>query len=359
MACLLLPTTPNNPLLSPDDEQRVGAMTLRRNRKLQFVENASFDPSITYYDASYENSQAHSTQFSQHMDDVLKLLIDRYPAGSRLVEVGCGKGDFLDKANDTGHFVCRGFDTTYTGNAPYIEKRYLKEDDRIEADIVVLRHVLEHIPQPHTFISMLAKIFGEAEIYVEVPNLDWILENNTFFDITYEHVNYFSQYALSALFGRKVKMANLCFSDQYQFVIANLAEATTQFTSAYDGENWDDVSFDDLFPALTKQIVNLEGMTQHTGKCYFWGAATKGCMFLWHANRLNRLVDVVPYAVDINPDKQGRWLPGSKTAIRAPEDFYKDAKPGDLLVISNPAYQQEIKSELSRRDLDFVSVTCI
>ncbi|APG46141.1 class I SAM-dependent methyltransferase [Phaeobacter porticola] len=359
MTALHLPTTPNNPLLNPQDDQSTGAMQLRRNHVLNFVENARFDPDATYYDTSYENSQAHSSQFLSHMKQVLGALTQRYPAGSTLVEVGCGKGDFLTLAHQAGHFTCQGYDTTYTGDAAYIEQRYLGSNDRVPADIVVLRHVLEHIPQPHRFLAMLHQVFGDTDIYIEVPNLDWILQNNTFFDITYEHVNYFSQQALAALFGGKVHDAQLCFGAQYQYIIANLGDLANGFDTAYTGDNWQDIGFDDLFPALERQIDQLEALTGPKGHCFFWGAATKGCMFLWHANRLGRLVGNVPYAVDINPSKQGRWLPGSIKPIHGPDKFYSDARPGDILAISNPAYRDEIVAQLVSRNLDFVEVRCL
>ena len=79
-------------------------------------------------------------------------------------------------------------------------------------------------------------------------------------------------------------------------------------------------------------------------------------MFLWHANRLERLVDRVPYAIDINPGKQGRWLPGSLVPIESPDRFFKDAKSGDVLAIANPAYKDEIEARLKDHKLDFVSV---
>ncbi|WP_293575230.1 class I SAM-dependent methyltransferase [Phaeobacter sp.] len=359
MTSLLLPTTPNNPLVSAQAHDAMGPMQLRENTTLHFIENAAFDPSATDYDPNYENSQAHSKQFLAHMAHVHDTLKARYPAGSKLVEVGCGKGDFLELAQTAGHFQCKGYDTTYDGSAPFIEKRYLTAQDKETADIVVLRHVLEHIPQPHKFLSMLAQVFGAADIYIEVPNLDWILQNNTFFDITYEHVNYFSQHALAALFDQSVKTAELCFDEQYQFVIASLSDLGSQFPTAYDAKLWRDLSFDQLFPQLETQIDSLTAAVGENGRCFLWGAATKGCMFLLHADRLRSIGRHVPYAIDINPKKQGRWLPGSKIAIRAPEAFFEDAQPGDVLAIANPAYQNEITAQLAARELDFVKVCCI
>lgn len=359
MTILNLPTTPNNPLINPRSFQKVGPMELRFNTDLSFMENHKFDETKTSYDADYENSQAHSSQFKTHMLCVLDLLMDRYPKGSKLVEVGCGKGDFLELAEATFHFECTGYDETYSGNNPRVEKRYLAQGDKIDCDIVVLRHVLEHIPQPQNFLKMLESIFGNTDIYIEVPNLDWILQNNTFFDITYEHVNYFTQKALSGLFGQNIKDADLCFNQQYQHIIADLGALDDAFHQKYASSDWTAVTIDQMFPKLECQIKELDSLVGESGTCYVWGAATKGCMFLWHANRLEYLIGRVPYAIDINPGKQGRWLPGSLTPIASPEQFFKDAKPGDVLAIANPAYQDEILAQLKDHKLEFVSIYCL
>lgn len=356
MTILNLPTTPNNPLTAPDAFQMVGPMELRFNTDLSFMENHRFDETATFYNSDYENSQAHSAQFKSHMLKVLDLLVDTYPKGSKLVEVGCGKGDFLELAEATNHFDCIGYDETYSGSNSRIEQRYLVEGDKIDCDIVVLRHVLEHIPQPQNFLKMLKSVFGETDIYIEVPNFDWILTHNTFFDITYEHVNYFTQKALAELFDQEVRAAQLCFDDQYQYVIANLGSLGERFEQSYTSDAWKMVSIDEMFPKLEAQIEELDRLVGPNQSCYFWGGATKGCMFLWHANRLERLVDRVPYAIDINPGKQGRWLPGSLVSIESPDRFFKDAKPGDVLAIANPAYKDEIEARLKHHKLDFVSV---
>jgi len=101
-----------------------------------------------------------------------------------------------------GYFNVKGFDASYDRNNCSIEKRYLSTHDTIAADMVVLRHVLEDVPQPHSFLAMLSSVFGAAKIYIEVPNYDWIIDNNAYFDITYEHVKYFSHTSLACFFKK-------------------------------------------------------------------------------------------------------------------------------------------------------------
>ncbi|QUN27575.1 methyltransferase domain-containing protein [Cupriavidus sp. KK10] len=354
----LVPTIPNSPLSAPTAPDTQGEMRLRRNRNLDFIENAAFDPTLAEYDDNYQNSQAYSEAFQAHMSVVLRTLERAFPAGATLVEVGCGKGDFVELAQASGHFKVSGYDATYEGTNPAIEKRYLDADDRIKADLVVLRHVLEHVRAPHKFLAMLKEVFSEAKAYIEVPSWDWIAENKAFFDITYEHVNYFSRNSLRALFDGEVE-AGLCFNDQYQYVVADISKVAPSFEEAYCNGEWVHLAFADLFPSVPAKIAEIESHLQPESNLYIWGAATKGCMFLVHCSNQRRLVDRVGFAVDVNPQKCGKYLPGSHVAIRAPADFFAAARDGDVLLVSNPNYQAEIKREIARHGVQGVEVLCL
>jgi hypothetical protein len=63
------------------------------------------------------------------------------------------------------------------------------------------------------------------------------------------------------------------------------------------------------------------------------------------------LVDKVRFAIDMNPQKIGKYLPGSLIPIKSKEDFFATAESGDLLLISNPAYKDEIVAQLNAAGL--------
>jgi len=359
MKKLLLPTVPNNLLSSVEDEDKFGEMRLRKNLALDFVENAAFDASLATYDENYQTSQVHSKLFQAHMTDVLGTLKAEFPQHSVLVEVGCGKGDFVELVQADAYFTASGFDFSYEGNNPAIQKRFLTPDDRIPADVVVLRHVLEHIKAPHEFLTMLRDIFGQAAIYIEVPSYDWMLDNQAFFDVTYEHVNYFSEKSLLALFDQHVLKSGRCFNGQYQYAIADLAKLSTQFADLYANGTWKDVDFEQLFPSHSEKIASIEARLAPDNKLYIWGAATKGCMFLVHCMNHGKIIEQTGFAIDVNPQKCGKFLPGSHVQIQSKEAFFAAARPGDLLLISNPNYQAEIVDEIRARGIAGVDIMCL
>jgi hypothetical protein len=280
------------------------------------------------------------------MESVLEILKKQLPKDSLIAEVGCGKGDFLEMVQADGYFKIRGYDASYDGHNKSIEKRYLNNSDKVYSDIVVLRHVLEHVLQPYEFLSMVKAVFGTAKIYIEVPNYDWIISNNTFFDITYEHVNYFSQNSLKMLFKQEARVHGLLLDDQYQYIISNTSSLNADFDLHYKSNDWTFVSFNDLFPNML-QDINRFDEAAYGRSVFLWGASTKGCLFLAHCASQKRLVDKVKFAIDQNPKKIGKYLPGSLIAIKPKQAFFAAAKPGDLLLISNPAYKDEIAAEVN------------
>jgi nucleoside-diphosphate-sugar epimerase len=347
---LYLPTLPNAPLKTKQQSQTLAPMRLRINPILNFVENEAFEQNLIDYSDDYQNSQVNSVKFKEHMASVLTILRDTFKKDSLIVEVGCGKGDFVEMVQADEYFKIKGYDESYDGSNSAIEKRYLKSSDKIQADIVVLRHVLEHIPNPYKFLSTIKAVFEKAKIYIEVPNYDWIVANKSFFDITYEHVNYFSQTALNKLFKSPLKRSGLLFDEQYQYVISDLESLNFEFNDFYESKDWKYISFCDLFPNIRHDIERFERVA-HDHSIFVWGAATKGCLFLAHCANQGRLINKVVFAIDQNPQKIGKYLPGSLVKIKSKQDFFEVAKPGDLLIISNPIYKDEIVAELKSAGL--------
>jgi hypothetical protein len=355
-----LPTTPNRPLLSPDEPDVMGSMRLRTQPDLGFTENADFRAELVRYDEHYQNSQAGSALFQHHMQRVCDIIKARFPLDAKIVEVGCGKGDFvaLLEANEFRNVA--GFDAAYEGDRANISARYLTDDDRIDADLVVLRHTVEHVVAPHHFLAMLARIFSSGcEVYLEVPCFDWIRKNGAFFDVTYEHVNYFTLESLCALFDGVVVERGRMFGDQYIYCIAKLEERSVRFGALYDSGPWLDEPFEALFPTLLGKMELVEATLEQGGRLYLWGAATKGCLFLYHCSRQQKIAQSIAFAIDINPGKIGKYLPGSGIPIRSPDALFSQAGTADLLCIANPNYFDEILSELKQHGLSAMNVICL
>ena len=292
------------------------------------VRNAAFDPGLMDYDAAYQNEQGMSLHFRQHLDDVAALIEARM-GRDRLVEVGCGKGTFLELMLSQGVDLV-GYDPTYEGTNPRVQRAYFSEELGIRGEGLILRHVLEHIEDPVSFLYRLAEANGgQGLIYIEVPCFDWICAKRAWFDIFYEHVNYFRLTDFSRIFGRLVH-ADRGFGGQYLRIIGDLATLHRPQRDASDPV---------AFPAdFTARLVQEAG--EELGPCIVWGGASKGVIFALLRERAGYPVDRV---IDINPAKQGKFLAGTGLPILSPTDGLRDLPKGTTIMVMNPNYLYEIK----------------
>ena len=93
-----VPVHQNLVLKTQDEALHVarGELALTACAGCGFVFNRAFDPGKLTYGATYDNTQSHSPYFSTHMTKLANHLIhDEGVQNCRIVEVGCGKGEFL------------------------------------------------------------------------------------------------------------------------------------------------------------------------------------------------------------------------------------------------------------------------
>ncbi|MGB7244981.1 MAG: class I SAM-dependent methyltransferase [Sulfitobacter sp.] len=304
------------------------------------VRNDAFDPGLVDYDAAYQNEQANSAPFRQHLNWVADLISDKIGLDD-LVEVGCGKGTFLEMLAERGALIT-GFDPTYEGDSPHIQKHYFGPDLGFSATGLVLRHVLEHIPDPYAFLCQLRDANGGGGlIYVEVPCFDWICEGRSWFDIFYEHVNYFRLSDFRKMFGKVAAMGR-CFGGQYLYVIGDLSSLRAP---AYDPNN--PVIFPDNFIA---SLQVRAAMPSHSD--IVWGGASKGVIYALLRERAGAPVKAV---IDINPSKQGRFLAATGLRVSAPDEVLPNLPRSTTILVMNPNYCEEIR-KISNDAFKYVEV---
>jgi hypothetical protein len=300
-----------------------GDIRLVQDGSTGLVYNAAFQAELMIYDAAYQNEQAHSSSFKSHLEEVATI-VERNLGIEGLVEVGCGKAFFLELLQSRGCSIT-GFDPTYEGDNPSVERHYFDETVDVSARGIVLRHVLEHIADPVGFLDGLRVANGGGLIYIEVPCLDWILDNRVWFDIFYEHVNYFRLQDFSRMFGRVVDIGNI-FGGQYLYVVADLASLRSPGYSQADRVD---------FPAdfLPKSIASAESKA-------VWGAASKGVIYSLLRERSRNPVDAL---IDINPAKCGKFVPATGLRVMSPVEASTTLPVGADICVMNPNYLEEIR----------------
>lgn len=304
-----------------------GDVRLVEDLRTGLVYNAAFRPELMTYDAHYQNEQAVSGLFRQHLHEVAGI-VARGLGREHLVEVGCGKGHFLETLLADG-FDITGFDPAYEGTNPKVRKEYFSEGVIRPSRGLILRHVLEHVQDPVDFLGRLAQANGgEGRIYIEVPCFDWICRNKVWFDIFYEHVNYFRLSDFHRMFGEVVE-AGRVFGGQYLYAVAELRSLRQPVRAPED-------------PAvLPPDFAAGVGRFDAVDDCAIWGGASKGVIFALLRERRGHPVSTV---IDINPAKQGKFLPATGLRVVSPGEADALLPHGSKVLVMNSNYLEEIRS---------------
>jgi len=288
--------------------------------------------------------------------------------GTRLARELAGRGQ---QADLNGTNLRRGFNETSTSlkEIPSSEgsaKRGVGLTENslkfapFEADLMVANNVLAHVPDINDFVSgitILLKPHGVATF--EFPHLMRLVEESQFDTIYHEHFSYLSFHTVKRIFeqsglnifdveelsthGGSLRVFAQRSDNGVQAVTTRVAELLKREADAgmmtagyYAG-----------FQAKADKVKNdllafLLEARRGAKKVAAYGAAAKGNTLLNYAGVRS---DLLPYVVDRNPAKQGKYLPGSHIPI-VDESRILEFRP-DYVIILPWNIHDEVMKQLS------------
>lgn len=357
-SCLLFDTR-EAALACPTGDLRIGFCS-----DCGFIYNTAFDARRTEYSGRYEETQSSSDTFNTFHRDLADRLIKRYElAGKKVLEIGCGKGEFLLLLSEMGDVEGVGVDPGVrldridpSAKVRFVADFYSPSHNSEAPDLVVCKMTLEHIPRVLEFMTTVRQSLARnrsAQLFFMVPEALRILDDCAFEDIYYEHCNYFTSGSLARLFRRagfEVQRLGREYANQYLTIEARLAPALSPVVLPEEEPLAELASRISTFPA------RIDAMRAHwrsvvddarsgRKRIALWGSGSKAVAFLTTLG----VGDAVDLVTDINPVRHNHYMPVTAQRIVAPAEL-RLLKP-DIVIVMNRIYREEIATALSAMNL--------
>lgn len=210
--CPICDSDQTKPLFEKDGFQYVKCS----NCSMVFM-NPRLNPAATYafynsnVNAIYNETKFDSVSAATELDDKINLenldIIYQYTKGKfgKILEIGCAKGYFLKKAKERGfqvygvelneknYEICRKSLGDMIYNIDLFNIHFEKE----MFDVIYMRDVIEHIPNPKIFLKELSRIAKPGSIlFIETHNIEGLINRTVREKHTvifgFEHPNHWS-----------------------------------------------------------------------------------------------------------------------------------------------------------------------
>ena len=342
----------------------------RRNLRLGFclhcgfIANTCFDPSVHEYGVSCEETQGFSPTFNAFARELAQRWFQKYDLrGQTVLEIGCGKGEFLGLLVELGAGKGIGIDPAFVpgrlvspaaDRLQFVQDLYSEKYGHIEADVICCRHTLEHIAPVSRFVRELRATIGTNQVTVlfELPDVSRVLSEAAFWDIYYEHCSYFTKGSLARLFERTgFEVVELSVEYDNQYIVLGAKTAVSgRAASPWEDDLNDTTNQVARFPARVHEIKQfwldrINSMRADGKRLVLWGGGSKAVSFL----STLKIGDQIAAVVDINPYKQGKFIPGTGHAVVGPGEL-KRLRP-DCVILMNRIYENEIRRQLAEMGL--------
>lgn len=315
---------------------------------------------------------------------LLTAMKEHHLHGRRIVEVGCGRGEFLrmwqnlaedpegaaalarDQARDplSGqpnaaplHLVGLEHKPSLVEEANAVaDKKYRVYEGFATGDVrypegpfdaFVQFNFLEHQPDPCDMLRNIGRnLKPQALGLITVPSFEYILRYNGYYELLRDHIANYTEFTLQKLLqdcGFELLSMDLVNRDTIEAIVRK-ADPDELSELHYSGRLIDVSALRDSYDRLSASVnAHIDHLSESHRTMAIWGASHQG--FTLAAT--TKLGGRVEYIIDSAPFKQGRFSPASHIPIVAPD--YAVAHPVDEILIVAPGYTDEIASIIRER----------
>jgi SAM-dependent methyltransferase len=269
-----------------------------------------------------------------HLARLLSLLdqLPRLGKDSPILEVGSNDGSFLSVLRERGYTRALGVEPARDAQAAArdrgvetLETYFTPEtaaalvESRGKFDLFVARQVLEHVSDLEGFMQAARSVLSPgAYVAIEVPNFEFCMTTFDYSGIWEEHVNYYTPNTLERLLAqsgiRVIHSETALFSGESLVVLGEYDGVPFSPGTEQDLKN--DLAlaaaFRDRWPGFRRSFqAYLEEQRSGSRKIAVYGGGCRACSFI-NFTGIGPLIDFV---VDDQPEKQGKYMPGSRLPI--------------------------------------------
>lgn len=316
------------------------------------------DPAEFY--TNYAN--ASSVKREPHLEKLIEKLESLLPKNAKIIDVGCNDGKFLSRLRESGFNDLHGLEPTKNMSERAINagfgvlNSYLNSAKSREIvaetglfDCVTLRQVLEHIENLSDFgVALRNLLKPNGLLVIEVPDAQSHFDLPDF-ALWEEHINDFSlgslkhflrQHGLEVIDSYKTQFSGVCLTVLSRLVDTRSVdvEPVSQIVDSF--RKWAKC-FD---PFRSQVQAELQYFASRDLPIALYGVGSRSSFFL----NVTRSMGNISFAIDDDPAKQGKYLPGTDILIRSREDGFKLLKENSLVLLGvNGENEKKLLSEIS------------
>ena len=324
---------------------------------VQLQEFVSPDEIFTEY--AYFSS--YSSSWVEHARRYVDKVAERFGLGSdsTVMEIASNDGYLLQ------HFVARGVPVLGIEPAANVAKVAVEKGiattvrffgrttapeiarEHGRPDLLLGNNVLAHVPDLNDFVAGMKELLAPGGVItMEFPHLQRLMAENQFDTIYHEHFSYFSFVAVERVFahhgltlfdveelpthggslriyGRHTENSQLPVGDAVNRLRQREIDDGFLTLERYRG-------FGEQVRATKRKLLAFLIDAKNQGKSVVgYGAPGKGNTLL---NYCGIRTDFLDFTVDANPYKQGKYTPGTRIPILAPEAI-RAARPDYVLIL--------------------------
>jgi SAM-dependent methyltransferase len=322
----------------------------------------------------YAYFSSYSSSWLQHAKSYVQHVAHKFDLGpsTRVIEVACNDGYLLQFVKERG-IPCLGIEPTLsTARAAKLKGIEVVEEffgtslarklvaDGISADLTVANNVLAHVPDINDFVAGFADILkADGVATFEFPHLLKLVSGCQFDTIYHEHFSYLSFTAVAAIFQanglgifdvEQIDTHGGSLRVYAQRIDSGRRAATSQVNRLLEDEESAGITSERFYLDFQKRAQRIKNdfvcfliqtMREHK-KVAGYGAAAKGNTLINYSGVGS---DLLPWVVDRNPAKGGKFLPGSRIPIVGEERLRRE-RP-DFVVILPWNIKQEVTEQLA------------